>query len=97
MCRNDPCVNAECPSSPLAVCKPSFCGSCHAEFYDDDDQKVNCYGKFHKIDIFFTLFRHGYQVSFPYVQSINHVLFFAQTNFCTNKNKEIIYKGMAWI
>lgn len=46
MCRKNPCTNAVCPGRPLAFCKTSFCGSCHAEFYDDDGKKVNCYGKF---------------------------------------------------
>ncbi|XP_032241087.1 uncharacterized protein LOC5515582 [Nematostella vectensis] len=43
MCSSNPCDVASCPGHPYASCKPSFCGTCHAQFYDDDGIPVNCH------------------------------------------------------
>ncbi|KXJ12632.1 uncharacterized protein LOC110241821 [Exaiptasia diaphana] len=49
-CYSNPCDTEICPSNPWATCKKSECGSCHAEFYNDDGDRVKCYesGSYHK-------------------------------------------------
>eukprot|EP00794_Sanderia_malayensis_P014103 gene14103-15576_t len=40
-CAVNPCTTASCPAKPTAVCEPSYCGSCKAEFFENG-QKVDC-------------------------------------------------------
>ncbi|XP_078603947.1 uncharacterized protein LOC144877775 [Branchiostoma floridae x Branchiostoma japonicum] len=42
-CFEDPCVTAECPAHPTAMCKANYCGGCNAVFYDDQGDKVDCF------------------------------------------------------
>ncbi|XP_032235803.2 uncharacterized protein LOC5510701 isoform X2 [Nematostella vectensis] len=42
MCLRDPCESASCPANPMATCRPNYCGTCSAEFYDERNNKVNC-------------------------------------------------------
>ncbi|CAH1271435.1 FCGBP [Branchiostoma lanceolatum] len=43
-CLVDPCEGTPCPAYPDAICIANYCGGCNAVFYDDQDQKVDCYG-----------------------------------------------------
>ena len=43
-CFLQPCLFAQCPGYPNAVCKDNYCGGCFADFYVGGNQ-VNCYNK----------------------------------------------------
>nr|XP_058947870.1 thyroglobulin-like isoform X2 [Pocillopora verrucosa] len=42
MCHNNPCERASCPANPKAKCLPDNCGGCNAQFFDDNDNIVDC-------------------------------------------------------
>lgn len=42
MCLIDPCERASCPANPKARCRPNYCGQCSAQFFDDNNNLVNC-------------------------------------------------------
>lgn len=42
ICDVNPCDIATCPARTDATCRPNFCGSCDAVFYDSNDNPVNC-------------------------------------------------------
>ncbi|KAK3752257.1 hypothetical protein QZH41_006590 [Actinostola sp. cb2023] len=42
MCLVNPCKMTSCPVNPKAICRPSYCGGCKAEFFDHDNKKVDC-------------------------------------------------------
>lgn len=41
-CVVDPCDTASCPGRTDATCRPNYCGRCSAEFYDANDNLVDC-------------------------------------------------------
>ncbi|XP_078001190.1 uncharacterized protein LOC144453723 isoform X8 [Glandiceps talaboti] len=41
-CLANPCDGSECPSNADAECRPNYCGSCRAEFYDNQGEIVDC-------------------------------------------------------
>ncbi|XP_022787386.1 uncharacterized protein LOC111327458 [Stylophora pistillata] len=42
MCHYNPCEGASCPANPKAHCLPDNCGGCTAQFFDDNDNLVDC-------------------------------------------------------
>ncbi|XP_033643497.1 neurogenic locus notch homolog protein 3-like isoform X7 [Asterias rubens] len=46
MCFANPCHFEECLPYPMAECRSNYCGGCFAEFYDDQDNRVNCSEEF---------------------------------------------------
>lgn len=56
MCHNNPCERASCPANPKAKCLPDNCGGCNAQFFDDNDNIVDCLASTYRgIDYFFVL------------------------------------------
>ena len=41
-CFQDPCITYECYDNPNLECLPNFCGGCFADFYDLNDNLVDC-------------------------------------------------------
>ncbi|XP_033108270.1 zonadhesin-like [Anneissia japonica] len=41
-CFFNPCEGATCSNYPDALCRPNSCGGCHAEFYNINNQIVEC-------------------------------------------------------
>ena len=45
-CAADPCKTKTCPNNPDAKCVANYCGGCNAEFFDEDDERIeDCGGK----------------------------------------------------
>lgn len=42
MCLANPCERAKCPANPKAKCRANSCGRCTPQFFDDNDNLVNC-------------------------------------------------------
>ena len=42
MCLVNPCERVSCPANPKAKCRPDNCGRCTAQFFDDNNNLVNC-------------------------------------------------------
>ena len=42
MCLTNPCEGAMCPANPKAKCRPASCGRCSAQFFDSENNMVNC-------------------------------------------------------
>ena len=42
MCLKNPCEGSSCPANPKARCRADSCGRCAAQFFDDNDNIVNC-------------------------------------------------------
>jgi hypothetical protein len=41
-CFQDPCIEASCPAYPNAECVPTYCGGCHADFYQNGELITDC-------------------------------------------------------
>ncbi|MDD9966114.1 MAG: BPTI/Kunitz domain-containing protein [Myxococcales bacterium] len=41
-CLVDPCQNATCNADPSATCQADYCGGCHALFFDERGERVEC-------------------------------------------------------
>jgi len=41
-CFQDPCIEASCPAYSNAECVPTYCGGCHADFYQNGELITDC-------------------------------------------------------
>ena len=41
-CASNPCDTSLCDAFPDALCTPSYCGGCQAEYHNDDGQLLDC-------------------------------------------------------
>ncbi|XP_002733677.1 uncharacterized protein LOC100375812 [Saccoglossus kowalevskii] len=41
-CNVDPCDEESCEADSEAVCRPNYCGGCHAEFYNPKGALIDC-------------------------------------------------------
>ncbi|XP_078349655.1 thyroglobulin-like isoform X1 [Oculina patagonica] len=42
MCLDNPCEGSSCPANPKAKCRANSCGKCTPQFFDDNDNVVDC-------------------------------------------------------
>ena len=42
MCLANPCEGSSCPANPKAKCRANSCGQCTPQFFDDNDNLVDC-------------------------------------------------------
>jgi len=42
MCLANPCEGSSCPANPKAKCRANSCGHCTPQFFDDNDNLVDC-------------------------------------------------------
>jgi len=41
-CFSNPCSTSSCPAHPTAECRPNYCGTCSAKYYDANNNEVSC-------------------------------------------------------